>query len=255
VLDDLHWVDPTSLDLLREIMSITDRAALMIIGVFRAWTQEPSWQFHESAMRDYGHRYNYVMLQPLSADDSRELVANLLEVEDLPEKVRTLILEKAEGNPFFVEEVIRSLLDANLVVRRDGHWRATQEIERIAVPDTLAGVIMARLDRLDDTSKRVAQTSSIIGREFQYEALESIFEDTEPLEDALMDLQRRELIREKSRFPQRIFVFKHAVTQETAYGSLLLSSRRQLHGRMAEFLESNEADRVNEIARHFMEAR
>jgi class 3 adenylate cyclase/tetratricopeptide (TPR) repeat protein len=255
VLDDLHWVDPTSLDLVRELMPITDRAALMIISVFRPSTQDASWQFHESAMRDYGHRYHSVTLQPLSADDSRELVANLLEVEDLPERVRALILEKSEGNPFFVEEVIRSLLDANLVERHEGHWRATQDIERIAVPDTLAGVITARLDRLDDTSKRVAQTSSIIGREFQYEALESIFDDTAPLEEALMDLQRRELIREKTRFPQRTFIFKHAVTQETAYGSLLLSNRRQLHDRMAEFLVSNEAERVNEIARHFVEAR
>ena len=81
---------------------------------------------------------------------NRRLVANLLEIEDLPEKVRALILRKAEGNPFFVEEVIRSLLDAKLVIREDNHWRATREIENIAVPDTLAGVITARLDRLDE---------------------------------------------------------------------------------------------------------
>ena len=107
-------------------MALTDRAPLMIVGVFRPWRQEPSWQFHETASRDYIHRYQSVMLQPLDAKDSRQLVANLLEVEDLPEKVRALILEKSEGNPFFVEEVIRSLLDAELVVRQDDHWRATR---------------------------------------------------------------------------------------------------------------------------------
>ncbi len=90
----------------------------------------------------------------------------MLHIEDLPERVRTLILQKAEGNPFFVEEVIRSLLDAKLVVRDNSHWRATREIENIAVPDTLAAVIAARLDRLDDSAKRTAQTASVVGRAF-----------------------------------------------------------------------------------------
>ena len=170
-------------------------------------------------------------LEPLDQEGSRELVANLLHVEDLPEKVRALIMAKAEGNPFFVEKVIRSLLDAQLVIRENSHWRATREIENIAVPDTLAGVITARLDKLDDESKRVAQTASVIGREFQFEELASIYESKDQLEEALTDLQRRELVREKSRVPQRVYTFKHVVTQETAYSSLLLSRRRELHRR------------------------
>ena len=147
LFEDLHWVDPTSLDLLERLIPLTDRASIMIIGLFRPVRQEPSWRFHELASRDYIHRYTEVTLEPLDQKGSRELVANLLEVEDLPEKVRALIMAKAEGNPFFVEEVIRSLLDANLVIREDSRWRASREIENIAVPDTLAGVINARLDR------------------------------------------------------------------------------------------------------------
>ena len=236
-------------------MPLTDRVALMVVGLFRPMRQEPSWQFHEVASRDYIHRYTPVTLEPLDEERSRELVANLLHVEDLPEKVRTLIMAKAEGNPFFVEEVIRSLLDANLVIREDSHWRATREIENIAVPDTLAGVITARLDRLDDESKWVAQVASVLGREFQFEELANIHEGQEHLEDALADLQRRELIREKSRVPQRVYSFKHVVTQETAYASLLLSKRRELHRHVAESLEHLDAERVNDIARHFLEAR
>ena len=254
-VEDVHWIDPTSLDLLQELMAVTDRAALMIIGLFRPWTQEPSWRFHEVASRDYTHRYNSVTLQPLDPDNSRELVANLLHVEDLPEKVRALILEKAEGNPFFVEEVIRSLLDAQLVVRVNSHWRATREIVNIAVPDTLAGVITARLDRLDDRSKRLAQTASVIGREFLFDALVEVHDSGDQLEAALTDLQRRELIREKSRVPRRVYTFKHAMTQETAYASLLLSRRRDLHRNVAEVLERTDAERVAEIARHYVEAR
>ena len=255
VFEDLHWVDPTSLDLLEQLMPLTDRVALMIVAVFRPTRQEPSWRFHEVASRDYAHRYTSVALEPLDENDSRDLVANLLEVEDLPEAVRALILKKAEGNPFFVEEVIRSLLDANLVVREDSHWRATREIENIAVPDTLAGVITARLDRLDEESKRAAQTASVIGREFRFDTLSDVHDGAQHLDEALTDLQRRELIRERSRVPHRVDMFKHALTQETAYASLLLSRRRELHRRVAECLEQIDAERVNEIARHFLEAR
>ncbi len=255
VFEDVHWIDPTSLGLLEQMMSVMERASLMLVGIFRPWRQEPSWRFHETASREYSHRYTSVMLEPLARDDARELVANLLHVEDLPEKVRALILQKAEGNPFFVEEVIRSLLDARLVVSEGGHWRAPREIVDIAVPDTLAGVITARLDRLDDEAKRVTQTASVIGREFHFDTLAEVYGPADSLNETMIELQRCELVREKSRLPERVYVFKHVMTQETAYGSLLLSRRRELHGRVAEHLERTAAERVNDIARHFIEAR
>ena len=255
VFEDLHWVDPTSLELLERVLAITDEVALMVAGVFRPSRQEPSWRFHEISTRDYSHRYTPIQLEPLDRDDSRQLVANLLHVEDLSEKVRTLILTKSEGNPFFVEEVIRSLLDSALVVRENSHWRATREIENIAIPDTLAGVINARLDRLDEGARRVVQTAAVIGREFQFDALTSVYEAEQDCEAALAELERRELVREKSRIPPRVYIFKHTLTQEAAYGTLLLSRRRELHGRVAECLEQTEPDRVNDIARHFLEAR
>jgi len=254
VFEDLQWIDPTSLELLEQLMAVTDRAPLMIIGVFRPWRQEPSWRFHEIAARDYVHRYTSLMLEPLDEAGTRELVANLLEIEDLPEKVRALVLTKAEGNPFYVEEVIRSLLDSGMVVRQNSHWRATRDIENIAVPDTLAGVITARLDRLSEESKSVAQTASVIGREFQYDTLSDVHDTRQSLNEVLTDLQRRELIRERARLPQQIYLFKHVLTQETVYSSLLLSRRRQLHRRVAECLEHMEPDRVGDIARHFLEA-
>lgn len=255
VFEDLHWIDPASLDLLERLMALTDRVALMIVGVFRPLRGEPSWRFHEIATRDYTHRYTAVEIQPLDEDNSRELVASLLHVEDLPEKVRALVLAKAEGNPFYVEEVIRSLIDRELVVRENSHWRATQDIENISVPDTLTGVITARLDRLDEGSRRVAQTASVIGREFQSDTLADVHQTRRNLNEALAELQQRELIRERDRLPQLVYLFKHALTQETAYASLLLSSRRELHRRVAECLERTDADRVEDISRHFLEAR
>jgi class 3 adenylate cyclase/tetratricopeptide (TPR) repeat protein len=255
MFEDLHWVDPTSMELLTQLVPLTESTSLMILAAFRPNTQDPSWQFHESAAREYSHRYTHVAVEPLDEQDSRQLVANLLEIEDLPEAVRALILKKAEGNPFFVEEVIRSLLDMKLVVREGDRWRATREIENIAVPDTLAGVITARLDRLDDDSKRVAQTAAVVGRDFAYDALEEVYENSDVLGGAVSMLQRRELIREKSRIPRRAYLFKHVLTQETAYASLLLSKRRDLHKRVGEYLERVEPERAGEIARHYLEAR
>jgi class 3 adenylate cyclase/tetratricopeptide (TPR) repeat protein len=254
-LDDLHWADQTSLDLLQHLLSLSDRTMLMVITLLRPNRQDPSWQFHEKISKDYPHRYTAIHLGPLAENEARQLVANLLHIEDLPEKVRSLIMKKAEGNPFFAEEVIRSLMDARLVVRENSHWRATREVENISVPDTLVGVIAARLDQLSASSKQVIQTAAVIGREFPQDVLAEVHEEQAMLDEALVDLQRREVLREKSRFPQQIFSFKHVLTQETAYSSLLLSRRRELHKRVAEYLERNYPQQVNEIARHFFDAR
>ncbi len=255
VFEDLHWADATSLDLIERLMPLTDRAMVMLIALFRPQRQDPSWRFNEVAAREYHHRYTAIQLEPLDDTSARQLVANLLEIEDLPEQVRGLILKKAEGNPFFVEEVIRSLLDAKLVVRENSHWRATREIANIQVPDTLAAVITARLDRLDEESRHTAQTAAVVGREFAFDVLADVYETPQMLDPALGNLQRRELIREKSRVPQRLYLFKHTVTQETAYASILMSKRRELHRRVAECLERVEPERVNDIAWHFLQAK
>ncbi|MCH8199390.1 MAG: AAA family ATPase, partial [Chloroflexi bacterium] len=174
MMEDLHWSDSTSLELLEHLMPLTQRSPLLLLALFRPQRQDPSWRFHEVAEREYEHLYTAVRLEPLSADGSRELIANLLRIEGLTENIRSLILAKAEGNPFFVEEVIRSLLDSGVVVPDGDHWRATREIADIAVPDTLSAVLTTRMDRLDDASKQVVQAASVIGREFSFDALTAL---------------------------------------------------------------------------------
>jgi class 3 adenylate cyclase/tetratricopeptide (TPR) repeat protein len=254
-LDDLHWADPTSLDLLQSLLPLTDRLPLLIISAFRPRRTEPSWGFHEFASREYPHRYQVVSLSPLDGGQASELVANLLAVEDLPKKTRNMIMEKSEGNPFFIEEIIRSMLDRGLIVQENSHWRATQEIERIDLPNTLNGVITARLDRLDDSARHMLQSAAVLGREFSPEVLSELVDAPELVEQTLAELQRRELVREKSRFPEPRFAFKHVLTQEAAYDSILLSSRRDLHRRAAEVLIKDQPEAAAEIARHLLEAR
>ncbi len=255
VVDDIHWIDPTSLALLESLFRLTEQEAILFMLAFRPRREDPSWTLHETAGRDHGHRYTAVSLRPLDDGQARTLVRNLLAVEGLPESLRQLMLDKSEGNPFFLEEVVRSLLDAGLVINRDGHWVATAEIATLDVPDTLNGVITARLDRLDDETRAVAQAAAVLGRAFSYPVLRQIAGVGSVLDDRLATLLKRELIRETGRTPVRTYQFKHALTQDAAYDSLLLSRRRQLHLAAAEALEQHAPDEAADIARHFLAAR
>ena len=254
VLDDLHWTDSNSIELLEALMAVTEDALVLILALFRPSRDDPSWRFHEKAARDFHHRYTHIQLHPLDESQSRDLVRNLLHVEGLPETVRRLILEKSVGNPFFVEEVIRSLLDAGVVVRDGESFRATEEIEDIGVPDTLAAVLTTRLDRLPDETKLVAQTASVIGREFSKEALSQVHDGDTDVSGHLAELVRRELVREKGPIGDRTYIFKHALTRQTAYASVLLKRRRRTHVGVGEYLEATAPARVHDMARHFSEA-
>lgn len=254
VFEDLHWTDASSLQLLSALLPLSQSAPLLYILLLRPNKTDPAWEFLEQTGAQMGDHLTRIELQPLDERAARELVANLLEIEDLPANVRQMILDKAEGNPFYVEEVIRSLLDRKLVVREGERWHATREIATIAIPDTLAGVITARLDRLDEEARHTAQTAAVLGREFEYAPLMELSDAAATLEPALDVLQARELVRAKQDASLRAYLFKHALTQETAYNSLLLSKRRSLHKRAAVYMQEHEGDRVNEIARHWLDA-
>ncbi len=251
-LDDLHWMDPTSLELLQSLLPLARRAPLLVILAFRPARPEEGIDLDYIAGREVPQNYQPIHLRPLEEGESRALVGSLLTIEDLPESVRQKILEKSEGNPFYIEEIIRSLLDGGFIVRENGTWRATRAIQSIALPGTLAGVITSRLDRLDETTRHIVQAASVIGREFTVELLTRVVETPTGLPASLEILLRREIIREKG---PRQYSFKHALTQETAYQSILLSNRRELHRRSAEAWIALGADSPGEIARHLLEAR
>ena len=250
VMEDLHWADPTSIDVVNALLAVPDRVPLLLLLLFRPRRDEPSWAVHETAGRDCPHRYVQVPLSRLSGDASRELIANLLEVEGLSMKVRSLILDKAEGNPFFVEEVIRSLLDQGVIVRGETGFISTRDVETLDVPDSLAAVLTTRLDQLPADAKRVLQTAAVLGREFDYQTLAAVTDGGVDLEEVVRDLQRRELIVESGGRDQE-FAFKHALTRDTAYGALLSGVRRDLHGLVGTLLEERQPDRVTDLAHHF----
>jgi len=188
------------------------------------------------------------------------LVANLLDVQALSRPLRMRILEHAEGNPFYVEEVIRSLIDSGVIVYDEAmeQWEATRRVEDIAIPDTLQGVLMARIDRLQEHARRVLQMASVIGRIFLYRVLAAIVQEQWKLDARLLTLQREEMIRERARVPELEYIFKHHLTQQAAYNGLLRRERRLLHRQVAEARERLFPARMEEqlglLAHHWEQA-
>ncbi len=213
--EDLHWADPSSLRLLESLLPLCDRAPILVLLAFRAGEGRLAEWLGRVRMES-GTSHRVVALNPLRPDESDLLIEHLLSIDALPQATRDAILAKAEGNPFFLEELLRSLV-------MDG------SSERLEVPDTLNGVIAARIDRLPVDDKRVLQTASVFGRIFARPALSGLLAEdgaTIALAPSLVELERRELVR---RHTDAEHIFKHALTHEVAYGGLLKSRRRQLH--------------------------
>ncbi len=261
VFDDLHWANEASLDLLLKTLELVKDAPLLVISLTRPDKNAPSWSMLHRARNKVRAWLTEIVLEPLDAEHSHELLGNLLDIEGLPESVHDLILQKSEGNPFFVEEVIRALIDSEHIVRENSHWRATREIVDVAIPDTLTGLLSSRIDRLPHATKQVAQTSAVLGRIFAYRALAEVCaaappsERVEDIESHLGTLTYEELVRERARELELEYIFKHALTQEAAYNLLLIRRRKELHRRAGAVLEQVYAERLDDfvpaLARHF----
>jgi hypothetical protein len=172
--EDVHWADPSSVELGLQLLPMAAEVPLVIVLAARPDRDSSGWRLIAGAREVPGASALELHLAPLAEADSRQLVDNLLEQAALPEGVRRLILAKAEGNPFFVEEVIRMLIEDEVLARDEAGWRLVREVDDIEIPDTLQGVIMARIDRLPEETKHVLQVASVIGRQFQVRVLEMV---------------------------------------------------------------------------------
>ena len=247
VWEDLHWADHSSLSLIETVLPLTEELPLFFIMVFRP-EEGRTLDWHQKIAARLGERYRTLALSPLTPEDSAMLVENLLKIENMPEATRQLILSNSEGNPFFLEELLRSLIDSGMVLLEGSRAVATQSISQLEVPDTLQGVIAARIDRLQAEDKYTLQTASVIGRVFQQVVLGYLLQRQRadvPLENALSQLQQRELIRWRGELE---YIFKHAITRDVTYNSLLIARRKELHRATAETIEMLFPDQLNELA-------
>lgn len=237
-IEDLHWIDRTSQEFLVSLADSLSMAPVLMVLTYRPGYQNP---FPERSF------ITRLTLQQLTQKETLEMAGQVLTVRQVPEQLSQLVLEKADGNPFFVEEMIKSLLEAGALEHRDGSYKAARISARIEVPDAIQDVIMSRIDRLENSPRKALQLASVIGREFTIELLETISDLNESLAEALEKLKSAELIYERNVFPQYTCFFKHALTQEVAYNSLLLQRRKELHCLVAAAIEELYASRLPEF--------
>ncbi|MGH7419470.1 MAG: ATP-binding protein, partial [Candidatus Rokuibacteriota bacterium] len=239
VVEDAHWMDRASEDFLRSLAESIPGLAVLLVVTYRPVYQQP-----------FGDRTYYwrIAVQPLDQDDAARVVRATMGVGDLPRELAATIAAKAEGNPFFLEEIGRALVETGAVRAENGHLVLVQAASKITVPETVQDVIAARLDRLDEAQKRTVQTAAVIGREFALTLLRRVSELHDRLEQSLTELKRVELIYEKAGFGDLEYVFRHALTQDVAYASLLQSERRRLHALIGAAIEELYASRLDERA-------
>ncbi len=255
-VEDVHWADTGSIELLTLLMELTDLQPFMILVTSRPEIEGRSWDLRFHAQRNYPHRLDEIQLAALPPDSAERLVENLLHISELPDALRARIRERAEGNPFYIEEIIRALIEQQVLRRAGERWIVEGAAASIPLPNTLRGVIAARIDRLPADAKRVLQHASVVGRFFTARVLRATGDpDGGALDRALAHLLRAELIREWARLPEAEYLFKHALTQEAAYASLLAEQRRALHRSVAAYLEQTAAageGQAGLLARHWL---
>jgi class 3 adenylate cyclase/tetratricopeptide (TPR) repeat protein len=256
VVEDIHWADPALLDLLEELADRVVGPAMILTPSRPELTQRrPGWG---------GGRRNYtgVFLEPLSREDAQRLVGFLLTVEELPDPVRDRILARAEGNPFFLEEIIRQLIDEKHIVRQGNRWRAAQAIGEVVIPDTVQGVLAARIDLLEPAEKRALQSAAVVGRVFWTGPVGKLLNgEAADLDELLGRLEERELVAARVGSTiggEREYSFKHVLTRDVAYGTLPRTERAKAHAMVARWMESTAGERWGELAEllayHYLEA-
>jgi class 3 adenylate cyclase len=238
VLDDLHWIDAETQALLDSLVESLPTARCLLLVNYR-----PEYQ------HGWGHKtyYSQLRLDPLPPDSAEEFLQVLLGDHVGLEPLKRLLIARTEGNPFFLEESVRTLVETQVLVGDRGAYRLAQALPSIQVPATVQAILAARIDRLPPEEKHLLQIAAVIGTEVPFALLQSIAEiPEEALRRGLAHLQAAEFLYEASLFPEHEYTFKHALTHEVAYGSLLRERRRALHARVVEAIEALPPDRRGE---------
>ena len=249
VWEDLHWADPSTLELLEQILERVPTARLLLVLTCRPEFR-PAW-----ALRSH---VTPLTLTRLSRVQVEEMVQRVTGEKSLPAEVVRQIVAKTDGIPLFVEELVKTILEAGLVREEAGHYVLSGTLPPLAIPATLQDALMARLDRLAPV-KDVAQLAAVLGREFMYETLRAVAPlEEETLRQGLEQLVDAELLFQRGTLPQATYVFKHALIRDAAYESLLRSTRQQYHQRIAQVLELQSAEATSIppelVAHHYTEA-
>ena len=246
VFEDLHWIDSETQALLDSLVESLPPARLLLFVNYRP-EYEHRWGSKTS--------YTQLRLDPLPPESAFELLHGLLGEDRTIEPLTPILIERTEGNPFFLEESVRALVETKALVGERGAYRLAKVLTDIQVPPTVQAILAARIDRLSPEDKRLLQSAAVIGKDVPFALLAAIAEEREEeLRRGLAHLQAAEFLYEASLFPDLEYTFKHALTHEVAYGSLLHERRRALHARIVEAsrrsIGERLAEQVERLAHH-----
>lgn len=248
-VEDLHWIDKTSEEFLDYLIGWLANTHVLLILLYR-----PEYT-HNWGNRSY---FTKIGLDQLGIESSSKLIKAILEEGEVAPELKQFILDRAAGNPLFMEEFTHTLLENGSIEKRDDHYALNRKPSDIQVPDTVQGIIAARMDRLEENLKRTMQVASVIGRDFAFRILQTITGMREELKSYLLNLQGLEFIYEKRLFPELEYIFKHALTQEVAYNSLLHTRRKEIHEKIGEAIEEIYSDHIEEfyemLAFHYLKS-
>ncbi|OGO41688.1 MAG: hypothetical protein A2W36_00205, partial [Chloroflexi bacterium RBG_16_58_14] len=259
ILEDLHWADEASLDLLQFLLDSTRQSPLLIMGISRPYEKSKLGEVVAYAEKHLAENYSIIQLQMLTPNQSNQLLLRLLAIHEMPADLRDYIVQRASGIPFYLEEILRMLIDAGVLHRKAGQWQPVPgaNIASLGVPDSLQSLILARFDRLEPAQRRILQAACVIGRQFSLPVLRSVLA---PLKESefntyLTQLVERDFVLPDSESPETEYDFRHVIVSDAIYSTLLRRDRAELHGQVGEAIERTYADRIDSqvdlLARHY----
>lgn len=259
ILEDLHWADSGSLEMLEYLLESLVRNPIVIVAVSRSFSDGKLADIANRAAELLRLRFMDLALKSLSPDQSDRLFSQLLSIQNMPESLRTHIVQRAAGIPLYLEEILRMLMDRKLLVRVEGHWQLAEKVDltQLGVSDTIEGLILTRFDHLELVQRHILKMASVVGRSFTraliVECLPALTADE--INQSMMVLMEREFVLVDSS-PGGEYMFKHLLVADTIYSTLLKREKKELHGRVAETIEklfANDLEtQVDVLARHFL---
>jgi predicted ATPase/class 3 adenylate cyclase len=239
ILEDWQWVDEASDSTLKHLVGVIGSRPIMVVSLYRP-DYSPNWS-------NMSH-HTPLVLKPLETEQSRNIIRSVLGAKDIPKGLLEPIIAQTGGNPFFIEEVCRSLMEDGVIeVHKADQAILTQALENRTIPDTIQAIISTRLDRLDHDAKEVLRLGSVVGRWFSHGVLERLYTGRSSLKQVLENLKALDMIEQTEIFPEAEYRFSHTLTQEVAYGSLLLQRRKVLHELVGQAIEQHYPDRIDEL--------
>jgi class 3 adenylate cyclase/tetratricopeptide (TPR) repeat protein len=258
VAEDLHWADTSTIEFMESLSRLVENHRILFVNVFRPGHRETGDRITASIKKSLPQYYVELKIEPLDGKMSQELIRKMLKMGELKHIVMRQIVQRAGGNPFFIEEVVRSFIDENVVVLKDGKFEVTEKIEEKVIPHTIIDLLMERIDRLDDETRSLIKIAAVIGRNFFYRILKEVANSVENIDSKLTYLKNLQLVMERKRMEEIEYLFKHALVQEVVYDSILKKNRKEVHLTVAHSFESTFNKRLHEfygiLAYHYTQA-